>query len=104
MPTAGTGDPGRANLALLAHRPAQRAEVLVVNDVDLVAAELARLAPTAAPLALPVTPSRWSPATLLRHAKSSLTSSRTECRRPSPPRPRAPTGSHRCRPERRPEA
>src|ERR671939_161392 len=44
---AGAGDPGRADLALLAHRAAQRAEVLVVHDVDLVAAELAWLAPAA---------------------------------------------------------
>src|SRR5918912_188025 len=61
---AGAGDPGRADLALLAHRAAQRAEVLVVDDVDLVPAELARLAPAAAGWALLVTPARRLPATL----------------------------------------
>src|SRR4051794_20858271 len=68
------GDTGRADLALLAHSPPQRSEVLVVDDVDLVAAELARLAPAAATLALLVTPATLGrgPATLLRHAKSSL--------------------------------
>src|SRR5918997_5552168 len=43
---ARTGDPRRANLALVADRPAQRSEVSVVDDVDLVTAERARLAPS----------------------------------------------------------
>src|SRR2546430_13079898 len=42
---AGSRDPRGADLALLAHRPAKRAEVLVVDDVDLVAAERAWLGP-----------------------------------------------------------
>src|SRR5436305_4226547 len=63
-----SGDPGRADLALLAHRPAHGAEVLVVDDVDLVAAELAGLAPAACGRALAsVPPPGLLPATLLRH-------------------------------------
>src|SRR3954451_24150976 len=41
VPTAASGDASRADLALLAHGPAQRSEVLVVDDVDLVLAERA---------------------------------------------------------------
>src|SRR3954453_6452774 len=76
MPAAGPRDASRADLALLAHRAPQRAEVLVVDDVDLVAAERARLAPATPALTLPVTPSPLSrgPATLLRHAKKLPTS------------------------------
>src|SRR5207253_1742230 len=70
---ARTRDASRADLALLAHRPAQRAEVLVVDDVDLVAAERARLEPAACSGTLTtVTPAaRLLPATLLCHAGSS---------------------------------
>src|SRR5947199_4181700 len=68
-----SGDPGRADLALLAHRPAHGAEVLVVDDVDLVAAELAGLAPASARWTLLVTPARCLlPATCLCHARSLL--------------------------------
>src|SRR5512134_2581243 len=45
---AGAGHTRRADLALVADRPAQRCEVPVVDDVDLVTAERARLAPPAA--------------------------------------------------------
>src|SRR5439155_1165818 len=43
VPAACSGDPRGADLPLLAHRPAKRGEVLVVDHVDLVPAELARL-------------------------------------------------------------
>src|SRR3954468_15489368 len=73
VPTAGASDASRANLALLAHRAAQRAEVLVVDDIDLVAAELARLAPAASRWTLLVTPTRCLlPATCFCHACSLL--------------------------------
>src|SRR3954454_17092882 len=67
-------DASRADLPLLAHGPAQRAEVLAVDDVDLVPAERARLEPPAARWALAaVTPSATGllSATLLCHAGSS---------------------------------
>src|SRR5204862_6456725 len=44
---AAARDASRADLALLAHGAAQRAEVLVVDDVDLVTAERTRLEPPA---------------------------------------------------------
>src|SRR4051812_2972994 len=73
VPAAGASDASGADLALLAHRAAQRAEVLVINDVDLVAAELARLAPATARGALLVTPARCLlPATCFCHANSLL--------------------------------
>src|SRR5205085_10241834 len=68
MAPAASGDPGRADLALLAHGPAQRAEVLVVDDVDLVPAERAGLPPAASGRALSSVPSPGRlPAALLRH-------------------------------------
>src|SRR4051794_11669229 len=73
VPAAGAGDASRADLALLAHRAAQHAEVLVVDDVDLVLAELAGLAPAAARCALLVTPARCLlPTTCFCHANSLL--------------------------------
>src|SRR3954462_6972589 len=73
VPPAGARDASRADLALLAHRAAQRAEVLVVDDVDLVAAELAGLAPAASRRTLLVTPARCLlPATCLCHAAALL--------------------------------
>src|SRR3954464_2531116 len=73
MPAAGACDAGRADLALLAHRATERAEVLVVDDVDLVSAELAWLTPAAARWALLVTPARCLlPATCFCHANSLL--------------------------------
>src|SRR2546423_11283648 len=67
VPAAGSGDARGADLPLLAHRPAKRGEVLVVDNVDLVPAELARLStasagrslasvPPAARALLPATP------------------------------------------------
>src|SRR4051794_25562040 len=73
VPAAGARDASRADLALLAHRAAQRAEVLVIDDVDLVAAELARLAPAASRWPLLVTPAHCLlPATSFCHARSLL--------------------------------
>src|SRR2546423_11237626 len=68
VPTAGSGDARGADLPLLAHRPAKRGEVLVVDNVDLVPAELARLAAAAAGRSLaPVPPAAraLTPGTLL---------------------------------------
>jgi hypothetical protein len=63
---AAPGDAGGADLALLAHGAAQGAEVLVVDDVDLVATESARLPATAGPGALlSIAPTRLLPATTL---------------------------------------
>src|ERR1051325_6015317 len=57
------GDAGGADLALLAHGATQRAEVLVVHDVDLVAAEGARLPAAAGTQALlAIAPPRLLPA------------------------------------------
>src|SRR4051794_3800659 len=73
VPAAGAGDAGGADLALLAHRAAQHAEVLVIDDVDLVTAELAWLAPAASRWALLVTPARCLlPTTCFCHANSLL--------------------------------
>src|ERR687895_729665 len=69
VPAAGASDASGADLALLAHRAAQRAEVLVVHDVDLVATERARLEAGATAHALLVTPtsSGGTGSTLLCH-------------------------------------
>src|SRR3954468_3328767 len=57
------GDAGGADLALLAHGAAQRAEVLVVDDVDLVPAERARLpTPSGAGPLTAIAPARLLPA------------------------------------------
>ncbi len=75
VPPAAAGDPGRPDLALVAHRAAQRGGVLVVDKVDLVAAERAWLtAPTASRPSLVVPPAvtRRLSATLPCHALSSL--------------------------------
>src|SRR4051812_8463331 len=73
VPAAGASDASGADLALLAHGAAQRAEVLVVDDVDLVAAELAGLAPAASRWTLLVAPARCLlPAPCFSHAYSLL--------------------------------
>src|SRR5436305_2940922 len=67
---AGAGDARGADLPLLAHRAAERREVLVVDHVDLVPAELAWLAPASAGRALASVPPAAGallPATLLCH-------------------------------------
>src|SRR2546423_15649038 len=53
---AGSGDARGTDLPLLAHRPAKRGEVLVVDNVDLVPAELAWLAAAATGRALSSVP------------------------------------------------
>src|SRR4051794_26888292 len=68
MASAGARDASGADLALLAHRAADRPEVLVVDDVDLVATERARLETGTAAHALLVTPaSSRTGSTLLCH-------------------------------------
>src|SRR3954470_2521061 len=68
MASAGAGDASGPDLALLAHCAADRPEVLVVDDVDLVATERARLEPASAGHALLVTPAVRRPgSTLLCH-------------------------------------
>src|SRR4051794_34694762 len=63
MAPAGSRDAGGADLALLAHGAAQCAEVLVVDDVDLVPAERARLPTPAGARALTaIAPARLLPA------------------------------------------
>src|SRR5919107_1782448 len=55
---ASAGDPPRADLAALGDEPAERADVLVVDVLDLVLAEQARLAAPSAGAALLVAPAR----------------------------------------------
>src|SRR4051794_39551619 len=65
MPAACARDASRADLALLAHVPPERAELLVVHVLDLVAAERARLSPPTRRGASPVSPARRPATTLL---------------------------------------
>src|SRR3954453_14546208 len=65
--TAGAGDPARADLAALGDEPAKRADVLVVDVLDLVLAEQAGLAAAAAGAALLVAPARGLAVALLCH-------------------------------------
>src|SRR3954468_13538444 len=63
MAPAGPRDAGGADLALLAHGAAEGAEILVVDDVDLVPAEGARLpTPSGARALTAVAPARLLPA------------------------------------------
>src|ERR1700677_3696502 len=84
---AGAGDPARADLALLGDELAQRADVLVVDLLDVVAAVLARLAPAATGTALLVSPAHRLCATTLFHLNYAslcvfgMGLIRTECRR-----------------------
>src|SRR5436190_1424179 len=55
MPAAAAGHAGGADLALLRELAADAAEVLVVDDVDLVPAVRAGLAPACAGRSLPIT-------------------------------------------------
>src|SRR3954453_13823597 len=66
VPPARAGDAARADLAAVRDELTQRGDVLVVDELHLVAAVLARLAAAAAGPTLPVTPAR-RPAALLRH-------------------------------------
>src|SRR5215203_1757071 len=92
-----------ANLSLVTDRPAQRGEILVIDDVDLLPAERAGLeapatgASLAARAALAVP--RWCSTTLLRHLYSCVLATpgvRRECRRPIPRRPPVPVRSPPC--------
>src|SRR4051812_19789514 len=55
---AGARDAARADLAPVGHELLQRVDVLVVDELDLVAAVLARLASPAAASSLAITPAR----------------------------------------------
>src|SRR3954453_23309053 len=68
---AGAGDAPRPDLAALRDELAQRFDVLVVDELDLVAAVLARLATAAATDTLAISPAR-RPAALLRHVRKPL--------------------------------
>src|SRR3954454_16721445 len=66
VPAAGARDAARADLAAVGDELAERADVLVVDLVDFVAAVLARLPATGTGPTLLVTPAR-RPAALLCH-------------------------------------
>src|SRR5688572_16750600 len=66
VPTARARDATRTDLAAVAHELLERVDVLVVDELDLVAAVLAGLAASAAPAGLTIPPAR-RPAALLRH-------------------------------------
>src|SRR5689334_16907196 len=68
MTPAGAGDPARADLAPVGDELAQGGDVLVVDELDLVAAVLAGLASPTAASRLAITPAR-RPAALLCHCK-----------------------------------
>src|SRR5215211_8046288 len=71
VPAARARDAARADLAAVGDELPQRGDVLVVDELDLVAAVLAGLATAAAGPALPITPAR-RPAALLRHSWNPL--------------------------------
>jgi hypothetical protein len=84
---AGAGDAARADLAALGDEPAQGADVLVVDLVDLVAAVRAGLAPGGPGAALILAPARaWL--ALLGHEPGPFSGGS----RPPRPRRRAPAG------------
>src|SRR5262249_4337934 len=64
VPPAGSGDAARTDLAAIRDELPERVDVLVVDELDLVAAVLAGLAAPAAGSALAITPAR-RPAALL---------------------------------------
>src|SRR5689334_5621818 len=66
MAPAGAGDPARAALPAVGDELAQGVDVLVVDELDLVAAVLAGLAPAATAAGLAI-PAACRPAALLRH-------------------------------------
>src|SRR5689334_711586 len=68
MAPAGAGDPARADLPAVGDELAQGVDVLVVDELDLVAAVLAGLASPTAASRLAITPAR-RPAALLCHCK-----------------------------------
>src|SRR2546423_13385153 len=67
---AGAGDAPRPDLAAVGDQPAQRADVLVVDLLDLVAAVRTGLAPTASGTALAFAAARVATVALLGHAVS----------------------------------
>src|SRR4051812_282559 len=71
MAAAGSGDAARADLAAIRDELPERVDVLVVDELDLVAAVLAGLAAPAAGTALAITPAR-RPAALLCHVRKPL--------------------------------
>src|SRR5262245_26379466 len=71
MPPAGSGDAARTDLAAIRDELPERVDVLVVDELDLVAAVLAGLAAPAAGTALAITPAR-RPAALLCHVRIPL--------------------------------
>src|SRR5689334_7653801 len=77
MTAAGAGDAARADLPLLGDELAQRRDVLVVDLVDLVAAERAGLAPPAAGSASLLTPPGRFPAVPLLRQSPGPSSSRS---------------------------
>src|SRR5215212_6252429 len=79
VPAARARDAARADLAAVRDELAQRRDVLVVDELHLVTAVLARLAAAAAGPSLPVTPAR-RPAALLRHLEPLF---ENETRRPA---------------------
>src|SRR3954451_5011319 len=68
---ARAGDAARADLAAIGHELAQRGDVLVIDELHLVAAVRARLAPSAGASGLAIPPAR-RPAALLRHVRIPL--------------------------------
>src|SRR3954468_3624701 len=71
MPPTGSGDAARTNLAAIRDELPERVDVLVVDELDLVAAVLAGLAAPAAGTALAISPAR-RPAALLCHVRIPL--------------------------------
>src|SRR5688572_21683845 len=71
MPAARAGDPPRADLPAVGDELPQRGDVLVVDELDLVAAVRAGLAAPAAGPSLAISPAR-RPAALLCHVRKPL--------------------------------
>src|SRR5215210_5971814 len=85
-------DAARADLAAVGDELAQGGDVLVVDELHLVAAVLAGLPASAAPSGLAITPAR-RPAALLRHcSKTSLAADSSDAR-PARTRPFTPPGA-----------
>src|SRR5262245_45864969 len=76
MTPARTGDAARADLAPVRDELAERVDVLVVDELDLVAAVLAGLTTAAAGSAFAITPAR-RPAALLCHVRKPLLATRS---------------------------
>src|SRR4051812_45571718 len=89
MPAARARDPARPDLAAVGDELPQGGDVLVVDELHLVAAVLAGLPAPAAPSGLAITPAR-RPAALLRHcSKTSLAADSSDAR-PARTRPITP--------------